>query len=284
MGLGGIIAGALGGGAQAVGQIADTQIKQNNWVEQAQVEQRLAIEREEAIARRRAQIARDDTLERATGPIADAELALRARQGAVDNATATEREGTVGRVRGQVERENAAAYATPEGAGALRGLKAKANSSESDSIVGSRAASTEGQRIANTTAREEQDLVRKARELRNRGDEEGAAKVEAQIGVGRPGKGGKGGAGSDDPKSGADAVAAAKVFLELAKGAEETGDMAGAQAFRAKAAEVAGGVAERRKVVPKGEPTPGGGPKEGATGMSKSGKPIVYQNGQWVYK
>lgn len=53
----------------------------------------------------------------------------------------------------------------------------------------------------------------------------------------------------------------------------------------------AAGVAETRGEFRTGlgtrtAPTPpaGGGPQEGQTGTSKSGKPIVYRNGQWVYQ
>lgn len=284
MSIGGIIAGALGGGAQAVGQIADTQIKQNAWKEQAGIEQQLAIERDEAIQRRRLELNRQDTLERTTGPIADAELSLRKRQGAIDTDVAVDREGKVGKVRGDVERGNAAAYATPEGKAALKGIQAKADASESGSIKGSRAVAAEGGRLDNEEKREDLSLRKRAEEMRARGDEDGAQKLEDQRARLR-GRGGSGAKTGAEPKSMADAVAAARELNKMADDAEMSGQDEQAKQLRAQAQSVLGNVTEKRGVAaPKKDAAPAGGPKEGETGTSKSGKPIVYQNGQWVYR
>ena len=76
MGFGGIIAGALGGGAQAVGQIADTQIAQNQKMDMARMEQQLALERMQAQER----IRQSGVLAENSGPIGEAKAAQVGRE------------------------------------------------------------------------------------------------------------------------------------------------------------------------------------------------------------
>lgn len=90
--LGGLIAGALSGGANAVGQIADTQIAQQGKMALSKYESDLAVERQTAVARLQQTIGREDALWGTTGEGGQAKVKL-AGQEADERAAAERRAG-----------------------------------------------------------------------------------------------------------------------------------------------------------------------------------------------
>lgn len=144
--LAGIIAGALGGGAQAATDIADKEIAQRQKQENMKLENQLMMEREEAIARRQQTIRREDSKYDTVGEGADNKLKFEGRKNEVENA------GVIARARGMVdvdvdkarrtktaeseaEREGAAAYGKDKAAQA--GDRAKAQAKHVEGAAGS---------------------------------------------------------------------------------------------------------------------------------------------------
>lgn len=262
--LGGILAGALSGGAKAGVDIADKTIAQNQKSDLMRLEQQLAIEREDQIGRLRQRRERADQTYNTTGKGAEEKLGYKKREAAVETEGAVEREKQLGPVKAEnrgrettavgkaetgvlAERYNDKAY--------LEGKQKEADASESRSVRASRAASTEATNLSNADKREVGALRKQAEELRARGDVTKAEELERRIS--RIESGGRG--------SKSDEYDAVKVITEREDPA--TGEKVREEKF------------ERRK--------PGGassGPKEGQESTSKSGKPIVFRNGQWVYK
>lgn len=107
MGWGGIIAGALGGGAQAVGQIADSQIDTNKRKDLAQHQAEIDIAKQEAIARTSESIRREGVIYDSTGEGGDARRkadVLRTKEvGAAETGVAVDRTTQVGTAQTGVE-------------------------------------------------------------------------------------------------------------------------------------------------------------------------------------
>lgn len=123
----GMIAGAMGGGAQAVGQIADNQIQKQTRMDLASFESQLQMDRAAQLARLQQTMAREDQTYNTVGAGADEKLKFVGRETGV----LAEREREVGKARGDVERSNLAAYSTDPAARA--GVRARTSDSESGS-------------------------------------------------------------------------------------------------------------------------------------------------------
>lgn len=188
--LAGILAGAMGGGAQAAVDIADGELAQRRKTEMMQLEQQLAIERADAIARRQQALDRDQLLWKTQGAGAAAQLDYEKRKGAVDTEVEAAKRKALDPLdvtkAGDMEgaRQTAATNATKARGGDkdyLRAKQAEADASESGSLKASRGESTRGSRLEN----DEKEFARKERaraeELRNRGDEAGAKKIEDAL-------------------------------------------------------------------------------------------------------
>ena len=284
--LAGILAGAMGGGAQAAVDIADGELAQRRKTEMMQLEQQLAIERAEAIARRQQAIDRENQTYNTTGQGGAEKLAFKKREGAVDTEVEAGKREVLDKYdvkkAGDMEgaRQTAATNATKARGGDkdyLRAKQAETDAGESTSTKSSRAESTRGSRLENDEKAELTSLRKRAEEMRARGDEEGAKKLDDQIARRKTGKGA-------NEKSYSDVVQAAAQLNKLAEAAEMEGtpeSTSRAATLRRQAEAMLTGVGEKRG-VPSGASA--GGPKEGETAKSKSGKPIVFRNGQWVYQ
>lgn len=205
MALGGIIAGALSGGAQAVGQVADTQIQTNQRKDLATFESQLQMERQTALARLQQSIGREDTLYNTTGEGGKAKTAYevdRTRQvGDVETEQLGKREGVIGAARGEAERKNLAAYAT-DGA-ARAGVRAKTSDQESNSAKTATAVAA----FELEQKRAVMDLRKQAARLRAGGNEDAAAQTEAMIATLT---------GATQSKTYGDVVKAAEVYSKMA--------------------------------------------------------------------
>lgn len=248
--LGGILAGALSGGAKAGVDIADKTIEKNQKSDLMRLEQQLAIEREDQIDRLRQRRAREDQTYNTTGKGAEEKLGYKKRETAVETEGAVEREKQLGPVkaenRGQettavgkaetrvlAERYNDKAY--------LEGKQKEADASESRSLRASRAASTEATTLSNADKREVVALRKQAEDLRARGDVAKAEELERRISGIQTGK--RGG-----EKSYSDAVSAARELNKLADAAEMRGDEARARDLRQQAEDTLTAVTEKRGV------------------------------------
>lgn len=110
--IGGIIAGALEGGAKATYGIASDTLKQQGEERRMRLDQELAIERDKAITRNRLSAQREDDLSRLdpAGEYGKARAAQRATDAKQDTDAAVEREGRIRRTQGEADRENTTAY------------------------------------------------------------------------------------------------------------------------------------------------------------------------------
>lgn len=188
--LAGILAGAMGGGAQAAVDVADGELAQRRKTEMMQLEQQLAIERAEAIARRQQAIDRENQTYNTTGQGGAEKLAFKKREGAVDTEVEAGKREVLDKYdvkkAGDMEgaRQTAATNATKARGSDkdyLRAKQAEADASESGSLKASRGESTRGARMDNDRKAEIMKLERDAEALRNRGDEAGAQRKEQQI-------------------------------------------------------------------------------------------------------
>ena len=118
MGWGGIIAGALGGGAQAVGQMADQQLDVNAKKDLAQHLADIDIAKQEAIARTSESIRREGVLYDTTGEGGVAKRSAAVAQtkevGAAETGVMGERETTLAPIKAKTEGLLAGARATAE--------------------------------------------------------------------------------------------------------------------------------------------------------------------------
>lgn len=265
MNLGGIIAGGLQGGAAAVGQIGSEAAAAQAAAAQARLESQLQIERDEAITRRRLELSRGDDMLRMTGVHASA---LIAHESAVERARSN--------TRAAAERDALAAYNTPEGAAALRGKQALSNASESGSVKASRDAATARDRAAIDEMKYRESEIKRARELRARGDEAGAARIEDTLAREATVRSGRNPA-VQGQRSLSDVVAAAKELKQQSYDLNLAGKTEEAQALSDKASELLLSVASAR--LPGGANTVQGTNPKAATG----GKRQLATDGVNVY-
>lgn len=250
---GGILAGAMGGGAKAAVDIADGELAQRRKTELMQLEQQLAIERAEAIARRQQTIDRENQTYNTTGQGGAEKLDFKKRESAVETEAEVAKRRAVDPLdvakAGDMEgaRQTAATNAT-KARGAdkdyLRARQAETDAGESTSTKSSRAESTRGSRLENDEKAELTSLRKRAEEMRARGDEEGAKKIDDQIARRKTGKGA-------NEKSYSDVVQAAAQLNKLAESAEMEGtpDSASrAAALRRQAENMLTSVGEKRGV------------------------------------
>ena len=185
MGLGGIIAGALGGGAQAVGQIADQQIDTNKRKDLAQHQADIDIAKSEAIARTSESIRREGNMYDTIGEGGDAKRkadVLRTQEvGAAQTGVDVDREAALapGKVKtegllldARAEAERKATIARGSDKGYLSAERALAATKHFDDGAGLRKVQEEAARMtldekknANkliTDYRAEKDPVKKA--------------------------------------------------------------------------------------------------------------------------
>jgi hypothetical protein len=306
--LGGIIAGALGGAGQAVGQIADDQIKQNQRVDLLRVQQEIEQEKlrfVDELSKNRALWEVDTSpggyAERKTAADTAREKSLQGvrTDAAVDQATKlipveVQKEQTLAPVKqanevaratavkkaeNDVEREDTLAKGSDKGY--LKAVAALSNAKESSATRAS-AAKT----VYEMNRQKYVDNLRDvASGLMAAGDKEGA---EEQLRVADMAS------GKTQAKSFSDVAAFAKVLeaqaaalVDPMKGGDPMNpeNVAQATAIRQRIQELAADVSSKRGVGGSGAATkPAAGPKEGDKSTSKSGKPIVYSNGQWVYQ
>lgn len=185
--LGGILAGALSGGAQAADQLATDQIKQNQDAARAKLESELAVERERQVARLREQIRREGNAYDTVGE--GGQNKLKYKELETDLATRQEvwrrqqidpidvdKEAKIEKAKADVETETTIARGNNK-----KYTKAKENIAtalESPSLRASRAASTEGQQLENKIKRDLWDLELQRREAIKAGDTAKAQQIE----------------------------------------------------------------------------------------------------------
>ena len=236
--LAGLIAGALGGGANAVNQIADTQIAQQSKMALSKYESDLAVERQTAVQRLQQTIGREDALWGTTGEGGQAKVKL-AGQEADERAAAERRAGA----------------AAGQDKDYLAGVRAKAQAGHVEGAAG--AASAEATKADTKRKGEINALLDQAAEAEGRGDTEAAEKLRRQADTKR---------GTVAGKSYSDVVGAAKVLQQQAsdlldpmKGGDPTdpAKVARARELNERAAELAEGLASKRGVGGgKGDPGP----------------------------
>lgn len=212
-----------------------------------------------------------------TGVMVEREDALR------PSKIKTEEETTL--ARGKAERTNLTAYGTD--AGARAGARAKASDSESSGTKAQGA-------LANFKLTQERALAELRTELKDTKDPTRRAEIEQQL---------KDLNGSLTTKSYSDMVTAAESYRKMAanlrKDAEDLIEEPGstekeellsrARTYEEEANAILQAAKNKRlsgSTPPNtGKPSKGtNGPKEGDTDTSKSGKPIIFRNGQWEYK
>jgi hypothetical protein len=187
--LGGILAGALSGGAQAGGQIADTEIKQRNDTAMRELESKLAVEREAQVARLRESIRREGVIYDTTGEGGQAKLKYGRQEGQQKNELEVEGEKQMGPVRAANEAaktrevEGAKTDVTKQRGSDKAFLGAQQNiadASESRSTKSARAASTAGQNLENQMKRDMWDLEQQRRKAIDAGDTAAVERIEAK--------------------------------------------------------------------------------------------------------
>lgn len=305
--LAGIIAGALGGAAQQGISIADDQIKQNQRAEMLRIQ--AEIEREklayaDELARNRAmwevdpeglggkKIAFDV---KRTNEVGDAETAQQVARSRAQIPVEVEREQTLAPVKLTNAVSQAKAVKQAEGevehqqtlarGGDKNYLKAVAALSDAKESSATRAAAAKT--VYEMNRQKYVDNLRDvASGLMAAGDKAGA---EEQLRVADMAS------GKAQAKNFTDVAAFAKVLesqaaalVDPAKGGDPTNpeNVAQATAIRQRIQEMAADVSTKRGVAGGGggPAAPTSGPKEGDKDKSKSGKPIVFRNGQWVYE
>lgn len=225
--LAGLVAGAMGGGAQAVGQIADGQIQKQTRMDLAQFESQLQMDRAAQLARLQQTMAREDQTYNTVGQGGQEKLEF----GKKTAAAASE-----------AEREGLKALGTDKAA--LAGISAKARAGHIESA--SSAASAEATRADTKRKGEINKLLDDAANAEARGDTEGAERLRRQADTKR---------GAVAGKSYSDVVGAARVLeaqadalLDPMKGGDpqDPAKVAKAQQLRERAAEMAEGLASKR--------------------------------------
>jgi hypothetical protein len=305
---GGLIAGAISGGAQAAGQIADDQIKQNEREKLLRIQQ----EMEERRLVRADQLARERMMwEVDTSPDGYATKKTAAETAREKSVQGVRTDAAVGQARqmidvdvdrekklAPVKRDNAvsqaAAVKKAENQVALEDTLAKGSNKDylkalgalNDANQSSAARASAAKTVYEMNRQKYVDNLRDvASGLMAAGDREGA---EEQLRVADMAS------GKTPAKSFSDVAAFAKVLEAQAaalvvpmKGGDPMNpeNVAQATAIRQRIQELAADVSSKRGVGGSGAETkPAAGPKEGDKSTSKSGKPIVYRNGQWVYQ
>lgn len=233
--LGGLIAGAMSGGANAVGQIADTQIQKQTRMDLSSFESQLQMDRAAQLARLQQTMAREDQTYNTTGQGATEKIEFSRKSAAATS---------------EAEREGLKALGNDKGALAGISAKARAGHIESASSTAS-AAATE----ADTKRKGEiNKLLDQAADAEARGDTEAAEKLRRQADTKR---------GTVAGKSYSDVVGAAKILqqeaadlLDPMKGGDpqDPAKIARAQQLRERAAELAEGLASKRGVSGAGNP------------------------------
>lgn len=262
----GMIAGAMGGGAQAVGQIADNQIQKQTRMDLSTFESQLQADRAAQLARLQQTMSREDQTYNTTGPGADEKLKFAGKQSAA-----------------QAEAERAAAGAYARDPNARAGIRAKAQDQHIDGIGA--VASAEESRYGVTRKKAVDALLDDAARLESTGDAEGAEKKRREADTKR---------GTVAGKSYSDVVGAAKVLQQQAadlldpmKGGDPSDPVkvARAQQLSERAAELAEGLASKRGVG--GKSKPGAAPyaegsrltgPDGKFYIVKGGKPVLEGN------
>ncbi len=303
--LGGIIAGALGGAGQAVGRIADDQIKQNQRVDLLRVQQE--IDNQKAL--REQELKKDLMNFQVTGPYAEARrTSLAADETAVGAARSdvavrqarnmidvdVEEEQKLAPVKQANAVSQAKAVKTAENQIALEDTLARGSNKNylkalgalNDANQSSAARASAAKTVYEMNRQKYVDNLRDvASGLMAAGDKEGA---EEQLRVADMAS------GKAPARSFSDVAAFAKVLeaqaaalVDPMKGGDPMNpeNVAQATAIRQRIQELAADVSSKRGVGGSGAATkPAAGPKEGDKSTSKSDKPIVYSNGQWVYQ
>lgn len=305
--LAGIIAGALGGAAQQGISIADDQIKQNQRAEMLRIQ--AEIEREklayaDELARNRAmwevdpgglggkkiahevkrtsEVGAAETAQQVarTEALIPAEVKREQTLAPVKLTNAVSQAKAVKQAEGEVEREQTLARG-----GDKNYLKAVAALSDAKESSATRAAAAKT--VYEMNRQKYVDNLRDvASGLMAAGDKAGA---EEQLRVADMAS------GKAQAKNFTDVAAFAKVLesqaaalVDPAKGGDPTNpeNVAQATAIRQRIQEMAADVSTKRGVAGGGggPAAPTSGPKEGDKDKSKSGKPIVFRNGQWVYE
>lgn len=225
--LGGLIAGALAGGANAVGQLADNQIQKQTRMELSKYESDLATDRATAVARLQQTIGREDALYNTTGEGGQAKLKFEG-QAADERAAAGRR----------------ASAALGQDKAALAGMSAEARAKHIDGV--SAVAAAEASRYELTRKKGIDKILDEAEGAVARGDEEGAEKARRRAETKK---------GAAPGKTYADVVGAAKVLaaeadalLDPTKGGDpqDPEKVARANQLRDRAAELAEGLASKR--------------------------------------
>ncbi len=187
--LGGILAGALSGGAQAGGQIADTEIKQRNDAAMRELESKLAVEREAQVARIRENMRRESHLWDKKGPGAEATLEYGRKEGQQKNELAVEgarqlapvqADAAAQRKRAEEDVETSVTISRgndPKFTGAKQNI---ADAGESRSVKAARSASTAGQNLENQMKKDMWDLEQQRRKAIDAGDTAAVERIEAK--------------------------------------------------------------------------------------------------------
>ncbi len=188
--LGGILAGAMKGGAQAGVEIADAELAQRRKAETMQLEQQLAIERADAIARRQQAIAREDQTYNTTGQGGQEKLSFKAREAEVDRTTKVadrqaldpldiDKADKIQRAKDAAGRDDVKAKGGDKDF--LKARQADTDAGVSSSTKAVQGESARGARIDNDQKAEIANLRKRAEQMRARGDEAGALKLEDEI-------------------------------------------------------------------------------------------------------
>lgn len=264
--LGGILAGAMKGGAQAGMEIADAELAQRRKAEMMQLEQQLAIERADAIARRQQAIAREDQTYNTTGQGGQEKLAFKKKEGEVEtDAEVAKRQkldpldvakaGSMQKAKN--DEDTRAVTERGNNKGYLTAKQREADAGESSSLKSSRGESTRGARIENDQKAEVANLRKRAEQMRARGDEAGAVKLEDEI------------ARRQGAKPGSE--------YDLEKVVEESEDPATGAKIRRERTE------RRKPATAAGKPPPAGAPyAEGARLIGPDGKFYIVKGGKPV--
>lgn len=296
MGFGGIIAGALGGGAQAAGQIADTQIAQNQKMDMARMEQQLALERMQAQER----IRQSGVLAENSGPIGEAKAAQVGRETAA--RVGGETTGLVSRYQQltplEVERQkqlDKGKVDTEIDATKRRGADKDYLTAEQRLTDAKESSATKASAAASTYKLGREKIIDQLRdqlaEQRSMGNEDAAKMIEQQISA-LSGGGGKNfsdvasvmktfenmAAAEEAPLK--DPIAAAQMPEDEKKRRQEN-----AREYRQMAATIGSDVSGKRGVnsQPAGGPPKGGAPyQEGTRLVGPDGKFYVVKNGKPV--